>query len=61
MSAGLSPTEVLSAEVVDRLLEAGLLRAEKRDDLIKKIASGSMRGDDWKLEIELAQAKVLAK
>lgn len=55
-----SPSEILSTEVVDRLIEAGLLRAEKRDTLIVKIASGGMKGGDWKLEIDLAQAKVKA-
>jgi hypothetical protein len=55
-----SPSEVLSAEVVDRLIKAGLLRAGKRDTLSTKIASGDMRGEDWKLEIDLAQAKTKA-
>jgi hypothetical protein len=56
-----SPSEALSKEVVDRLIEAGLLRTEKREALIAKIASGSMKGVDWKLEIELAQAKAVQK
>lgn len=51
-----SPSEALSTEVVDRLIEVGLLRAGKRDILITKIASGKMKGEDWKLEIDLAQA-----
>lgn len=52
-----SPSETLAAEVADRLIKAGLLRADKRDTLIGKIASGDMKGEDWKIEIELAQAK----
>jgi hypothetical protein len=56
-----SPSEALSTEVVDRLIKAGLLRAEKRDTLIAKIASGEMKGVDWKLEIELAHAKEVQK
>ncbi len=52
-----SPSEVLAKEVVDRLTKAGLLRAEKRDVLTAKIASGGMKGEDWRLEIDLAHAK----
>ena len=51
------PSEKLAALTVDRLIHSGLLRAEKRDALIAKIAVGTMRGEDWKLEIDLASAK----
>jgi len=56
-----SPSNVLSANVVDQLIETGLLRADKRDVLIAKIASGNMKGEDWRLEIDLAQAKAKVK
>lgn len=59
MTAAPSPSETLSTEVVDRLIAAGLLRADKRDALIAKIAAGDMKGGDWKLEIDLAQAKAV--
>jgi hypothetical protein len=52
-----SESEVLSTEAIDRLIGAGLLRADKRDALIAKVASGNMKGEDWRLEINLAQAK----
>jgi len=55
------PSKVLSADVVDRLIETGLLRADKRDTLIAKIATGNMKGEDWILEIDLAQAKAKVK
>lgn len=54
-----SPSEALSGQVVDRLIEAGLLRPEKRTALIAKISSGKMKGEDWKLEIDLALAKAV--
>jgi hypothetical protein len=57
MSETLSPSEALSGEVVDRLIAAGLLRADKREALIAKIAGGQMKGSDWKVEIDLAQLK----
>lgn len=56
-----SPSEDLAKEVVDRLIKAGLIRADKRDNLIAKIASGDMNGDDWRLEIDLAQVKAAQK
>lgn len=56
-----SPSEALSEQVVDRLIEAGLLRADKRDALVAKVACGGMKGEDWKLEIDLAQAKAVQK
>lgn len=51
------PSAKLAALTVDRLIQSGLLRADKRDALIAKIAAGTMKGDDWKLEIDLASAK----
>ena len=56
-----SPSEALAKEVVDRLIDAGLLRADKRAVLTAKIASGGMKGGDWKIEIDLAQAKAVKK
>jgi|HubBroStandDraft_2_1064218.scaffolds.fasta_scaffold37788_2 hypothetical protein len=61
MTVKSSPSETLSAELLDRLIAAGLLRAKRRDALIAKIAAGEMRGQDWKHEIDLAQTKVAPK
>lgn len=57
MSDEAVPSAKLAALTVDRLIQSGLLRADKRDALIAKIAAGTMRGEDWKLEIDLASAK----
>ena len=51
------PSAKLAALTVDRLIQSGFLRAERRDALIADIAAGTMKGDDWKVEIELASAK----
>lgn len=59
MSEGTTPSASLAALTVDRLIASGLLRADKRDTLIAKIAGGDMKGEDWKIEIELAQAKAV--
>jgi len=57
MTQEVAPSAKLAALTVDRLISSGLLRSEKRDALIAKIAAGSMSGTDWKLEIDLATAK----
>lgn len=57
MSDDKTPSETLAALTVDRLIKSGLMRSEKRDTLIAKIALGKMDGSDWKLEIDLAQGK----
>jgi hypothetical protein len=57
MSGINTPSVVLAALTVDRLIASGLLRPDKRDGLIAKIASGAMKGEDWKSEIDLASMK----
>ena len=51
------PSAKLATLTVDRLIQFGLLRAERRDALISKVAAGTMKGDDWKLEIDIASEK----
>lgn len=53
-----TPSAKLATQTVDRLVASGLVRADKRDMLIAKIAAGTISGVDWKLEIDLATAKV---
>jgi hypothetical protein len=52
-----NPSFKLATLAVDRLIQSGLLRAEKRDSVIAKIAAGTMSETDWKLEIDLASEK----
>lgn len=61
MSDELVPSAKLAVLTVDRLIQSGLLRADKREVLIAKIAAGTMSGADWKLEIDLATAKGAAQ
>lgn len=58
MTSRTSPSEALAEQVVDRLIGAGLFQADKRDSLIAKLASGAMKGEDWRREIDIPQAKV---
>jgi len=57
MTDAKSPSDVLAGKVVDRLISAGLLRNDKRDALVSKVASGTLKSEDWRLEIELSAAK----
>lgn len=55
------PSAKLAALTVDRLIQSGFLRADRRDALIADIAAGTMKADDWKVEIELASAKAASE
>lgn len=57
MSDEKSPSETLATQIVDQLIQSGLVRTEKRDSVVTKIASGEMKGLDWKNEIDLAAEK----
>lgn len=59
MSEEKSPSETLASQIVDQLIQSGLVRAEKRDSVVTKIASGDMKGLDWKNEIDLAAEKAV--
>lgn len=61
MSDDSVPSAKLAALTVDRLIQSGFLRADRRDALIADIAAGTMKGDDWKVEIELASAKAASE
>jgi len=61
MSNDVVPSTKLAALTVDRLIQSGLLRDDKRDALIAKIAEGSMKSEDWKSEIDLASSKAANK
>tara|TARA_R110002124_G_scaffold126278_4_gene285817 strand:- start:9047 stop:9226 length:180 start_codon:yes stop_codon:yes gene_type:complete len=57
MNEEVAPSKTLAILTVDSLIKSGLLRAEKRDDLVAKVAEGNMKSEDWKLEIDLASTK----
>lgn len=57
MSDEKSPSEILAAQIVDQLIQIGLVRAEKVDSVVTKIATGEMKGLDWKNEIDFAAEK----
>jgi hypothetical protein len=58
MSQVPSPSFHLALLTVDKLVKAGLLRADRREAVVNRISAGNMTSEDWKAEIEFAVAKV---
>ncbi len=54
MTVDEKPANQLAERIVNRLITEGLIRSEKKDALATKIAAGTMREEDWNLEIELS-------
>jgi hypothetical protein len=52
-----SPSFHLAFLTFDRLVKAGLLRADRRHALISKMSAGTITSEDWRLEIELTEIK----
>ena len=57
MSEDISPAAALAAKIGDAIVAAGLMRDERKADLVAKIASGEMSPADWRSEIDLAAEK----
>ena len=57
MSDDPAPSAKLAEQTVDQLILSGLVRPEKRESVIAKIAAGQMKGEDWRLEIDLSVEK----
>lgn len=51
-----SPEETVSASIVAKLEEAGLLRSEKLSEFKTAISEGNLKPEDWYHEIDLASA-----
>ncbi len=57
MSEDLSPAAALATKIGSAIAKAGMMRDERKADLVAKIASGEMSAADWKTEIDLAVEK----
>ncbi len=51
-----SPNDVLAEEIINDLIEAGLIPENRIDELRSKLKTGGASQDDWNLWIELATA-----
>lgn len=56
-----TPSQLLAQRLAEKLATKGLARQDSQLKLVEKIASGNMKGDDWRLEIELATSAGGAK
>lgn len=56
-NADQSPNDALAEQVVNKLVEAGLISNTKVAEIMPKVKAGTASSEDWKLWIELGQAK----
>ena len=54
-----SPNDTLTAQIVQRLLQKGLILKDHALELETKLKSGTARPEDWNLWVELANAPEL--
>lgn len=52
-----SPSELLAEQVTSRLLAAGYITSDQRDEVARKIGKGTAGTTDWRLWIEIAREK----
>jgi len=52
----MTPDEELATLIAERLVEAGLIEAERCSEAAARIAAGAATLDDWRLWIELGPA-----
>ncbi|MFM7471290.1 MAG: hypothetical protein ACKO5P_07275 [Nodosilinea sp.] len=50
-----SPSEQLAKQIIDRLSQEKLLTPERAKRCLPKLAAGTLKTEDWKVEIELSQ------
>lgn len=52
-----TPSERLAKQITARLVQEGLLSGDDANAMRPKLAEGSLKGEDWRLPIELAAAR----
>lgn len=52
-----SPDQLVAQKIGDALVAAGLIEAMKKDATVAKLATGKMKGADWKLLLDLKKPK----
>ena len=55
-----SPNDQLAEDIATALIEAKLITAQRRDELLGKLKSGGVQQADWDLWIDMATATVEA-
>lgn len=54
-----TPSLQLADRILERLVKENLLPASDKAKLREKLAEGKLKAEDWRLALELAQAKDL--
>lgn len=57
LPASVSPDQLVAQKIGDALVAAGLIEATKKDATVAKLATGKMKGTDWKLLLDLKKPK----
>lgn len=52
-----TPSQTLAATIIERLIREGVITAEAAKAIQPKLAEGKLRGEDWRLPIELGVRK----
>lgn len=53
-----SPSRELAQRIVKRLIEEEILTPERGDKIQGDLSEGSLKAEDWKLEIELSKQEL---
>lgn len=53
----INPNEALAKLVLEKLKESGHIPIDKESEVLKKLVGGTATLQDWKLWVDLAQAK----
>lgn len=56
-----TPSQILTGKIVQRLIDAKILREDDARVLAPKIAAGKLTQDDWRLAVEKALEKEAKK
>lgn len=52
-----TPNQVLGAEIVEALINEGILSKDAAKEFQKKLIAGSVKESDWKVELETSLKK----
>lgn len=52
-----TPSGQLAARILKRLVEEKLLTPNNQEKLMDRLADGKVKSEDWRIAIELSQAK----
>jgi len=52
-----TPSQALAARITERLVRENLITAEAAKRLQPKLAEGTLRAEDWRLLLEVAERK----